>query len=389
MNSHFYDFAIRLLYAHKSKHLAPFILFFMLVFLVCSVLFISTSLKSTTLLLVENQPQILVENYRGGQKSTVDDFYMDALKAIKGIKGIIPRVSGRYYLEPPNTYFTIVGVDFFASNFNTSINALIKQKGEYANEKVAFIGSGTKSVLEKFGYKASLALYNYESKPLHVKIVTLDDKAFSLLSHSVIVCDIALAREVLGLEKFEYSDFFVDVPNEVEVPNIVAQIRAIFPHAKITTKEESVASTSQLYDYKSGLFLVLFLTSMVSFMILLYQKAMFSFADEKREIGILRSIGWKISDIIKLKLIQNLFMALSAFALALIASYLFVFKAGAPLLKNIFLGSKAYLIHPQFTPTFSMMDVVLLMLLSVIPFMASVLLPSWKLSTIDPVEVMK
>ena len=389
MNSYFYQFCLISLYTHKSKHLAPFILFFILVFLVCSVLFISSSLKETNLSIIKNQPQILVENYRGGAKSTIDDFYLEELKNIKGIQQVIPRVQGKYYFEQSKTYFTIIGLDFFAPNFNTDINALAKQKIGQANENTVFIGSGTKSVLEKFSYKEFLTLFSHAGDSLHVKIISLDDKDFSLLSHSVILCNMSLAKELLGMERFEYSDFFIDVPNETEVPNIVAQIRILFPNAKITTKAESIALSFNLYDYKSGLFLALFLTAIVSFMILLYQKTIFSFVHEKKEIGILRALGWRISDIIQFKLIQNLFIALSAFILALLCSYIFVFKASAPLLRNIFLGSDAPLIQTHFIPSFSMMDIVILLLLSVVPFMASVLLPSWKLSTIDPTEVMK
>lgn len=58
-------------------------LFFILVFLICSVLFISTSLKAISLQIIEHEPQILVENYRGGTKSTVDDIILKRLKISK------------------------------------------------------------------------------------------------------------------------------------------------------------------------------------------------------------------------------------------------------------------------------------------------------------------
>lgn len=89
-----------------------------------------------------------------------------------------------------------------------------------------------KSMLEKFAYKESLTLFSYGGESLHVKIIPLDNKDFSLLSHSVILCNISLAKQLLGLERFEYSDFFVDVPNETEVPNIVAQIQNPLPQCQ-------------------------------------------------------------------------------------------------------------------------------------------------------------
>jgi len=282
----------------------------------------------------------------------------------------------------------VIGVDFFAQNFSNQINKLIKEKVKFSNEDVIFVGNGVKNELIKSSYKETMSLFTFGGEVRTAKIIALEDSVYSLLSNNVILCDIALARDILGLEKFEYSDFYVDVPNEVEVPNIVAKIRTIFPNSKITTKKEKIAQITNLYYYKGGLFLILFIVSIVSFMILLYQKTMFSFASEKKEIGILRAIGWKITDIIKLKIVQNLFISLSAFFIAIITAYFFVFVLNAPLLKNIFLGSNA-IAEIKFVRVFSFGDIVTLLFMTVVPFVASVLLPSWKLSTIDPTEVMK
>lgn len=385
----FYNFAFMSLYTHKSKYLAPFLLFFIIVFLICSVLFISSSLKFSALLAIEGEPQILVENYHGGTKSKIDDFYIEEISKIKGVSKIIPRVSGRYYFEQAKVYFTIIGLDFFAPNFHNEIDELTSKKINLSNQDLIFIGSGVKNTLSKFAYQDELTLFSFEGEAKSVKIEVLDDSEYTLMSHNVILCDTELAKMLLGMEKFEYSDLFVDVPNETEVPNITALIRTAFPNTRITSKEDKIAQIHNLYYYKGGLFLALFIVSIVSFMILLYQKTIFSFASEKREIGILRAIGWRISDIIKLKIIQNLFISLSAFCIAMIGAYIFVFVLGAPLLKNIFLGNDSLAIHRDFIPIFSFGDILILLFVTVVPFMASVLLPSWKLSTIDPTEVMK
>lgn len=385
----FYPYAFLLLRKDASRHTVTFLLFFVIVFLLFSVLFISTSLQHDQLAIVQNEPEILVENYKGGKKSDIDDFFMQPLYGLKGVEKIIPRVNGKYYFEQAGVYFTVIGIDFFAPNFNEYINQFTQQKINLASKDLFFVGSGVKKSLEHFYYKNNFTVYTQKGEAKRVKIVPLEDKEFGLLGNNLILCDISLARELLALETFEYSDVYLSVPNEAEIPNLVAHIRTLYPTAKITTKEEKISKIHTLYDTKGGIFLSLFIVVLLSFMILLYQKTLFSFASEKKEIGILRAVGWKITDIITLKIIQNLFIALSGYFSALLCAYLFVFKLGAPLLQNIFVGSDKTLFIPHFTPSFGIGELVIVFLVGVVPFVASVLFPVWKLSVIDPTEVMK
>lgn len=385
----FYLYSFLLLRKDASRHLVTFFLFFVIVFLLFSVLFISTSLQHDQLTIVQNEPEILVENYRGGKKSDMDDFFIQPLYKLKGVEKIIPRVIGNYYFEQAGVYFTVIGIDFFAPNFNEQINQFTEQKINLASKDLFFVGSGVKKSLEHSYYKNDFTVYTQKGDAKTVKIISLNDKDFGLLGNNIILCDINLARELLALETFEYSDVYLSVPNEAEIPNLVAQIRTLYPTVKITTKEEKISQIHNLYDTKGGIFLTLFIVVLLSFMILLYQKTLFSFASEKKEIGILRAVGWKITDIIGLKIVQNLFIALSGYFSALLCAYVFVFKLNAPLLQNIFVGSDKTLFIPHFTPSFGMGELMIVFLLGVVPFVASVLFPVWKLSVIDPTEVMK
>ncbi len=296
---------------------------------------------------------------------------------------------GNYYFEQAGVYFTVIGIDFFASNFNKQINKFTEKKITFASKDLFFVGSGVKKSLEKFYYKNDFTVYTQKGDAKTVTIIPLNDKSFALLGNNIILCDISLARELLALETFEYSDVYLSVPNEAEIPNLAAQIRTLYPTARITTKEEKISQIRHLYDTKGGIFLTLFIVVLLSFMILLYQKTLFSFASEKKEIGILRAVGWKITDIIGLKIVQNLFIALSGYFSALLCAYVFIFKLDAPLLQNIFVGSDKTLFIPHFTPSFGMGELLIVFLLGVVPFVASVLFPVWKLSVIDPTEVMK
>ena len=60
-------------------------------------------------------------------------------------------------------------------------------------------------------------------------------------------------------------------------------------------------------------------------------------SSDKKEIGILKAVGWSIKDIIKLKIIENFIVGFMAFIIGVIIAYIFVFILNAPILKNILL----------------------------------------------------
>ena len=385
----FFRLAFLLLKTHRLEVGFSFVFFFLIVFLVASVLFLASSLRYSELIGVENEYEILIQNQKGGQKAPIEDFKIDEALRIKGITQAIPRIYGEYYFDQANRSFEVVGVDFFAPNFQKYLDTLSDTKIALSNENVVFIGKGLQKELETFEYREDLTLYSYSGDPVKFQIVVIDDSAFEHYFAGMLVCDATMAREILGLEPFVYSDFYLDVPNSSEVPNIITHLKTLFPHAHITTKEERKEAIYNSYYYKGGVFLSLFLFAIVAYMILLYQKTILSIASEKKEIGVLRALGYTISDTIRLKIVQNLTIALGGFASGIVIAYLFVFVFQAPLLRGIFLGDVATIMVGDFVPMVEFSQLVILFLLTVVPYMASVLYPTWKIATIDPNEVIR
>ncbi len=46
---------------------------------------------------------------------------------------------------------------------------------------------------------------------------------------------------------------------------------------------------------------------------------------DKKEIGILKAVGWSIKDIIKLKIMENFIVGFMAYIIGVVFSYIFVF----------------------------------------------------------------
>ena len=110
---------------------------------------------------------------------------------------------------------------------------------------------------------------------------------------------------------------------------------------------------------------------------------------DKKEIGILKAVGWSIKDIIKLKIMENFIIAFMAFIIGCILSYIFVFIFNAPILKNIFIGSSNMQNDFIFNANIDFSTLVTLLLFFIIPFLSAILIPVWKVAIIDSTESMK
>ena len=122
---------------------------------------------------------------------------------------------------------------------------------------------------------------------------------------------------------------------------------------------------------------------------ILYQKYSSINSSDKKEVGILRAVGWSIKDILVLKMFEVSFIALSSFFVGVVFAYIFVFFADAPLLSSIFLGYTNLSLDVSFTPVVDFSILSMIFLFFVTPFMATSLIPVWKIATIDPNEVLK
>ena len=134
--------------------------------------------------------------------------------------------------------------------------------------------------------------------------------------------------------------------------------------------------------------MILYVIALVSFFILLKNQISLVYGEKKKEIAILRSLGFCIKDIIALKFIQNTVVSVSAYLLGVAMAYIYVFMFNAPYLRNIFLGSELEN-SISFTPVIDINLLFLIFLFGVVPFLAFVILPAWKIAISDMSEAVK
>lgn len=390
-NSVFFNFIFLLLVKHKSKHFAIFLISIFIVFLTSSILFIKNSLQKEISQALENQSDFIIQKTIANKIKDIDTSLIDKFYEINGVLKVTQRVYGQYYFMPENVYFTIIGIDFFEETTNQDLKELLNflNISNFLEKDSMIIGNGVKKVLDKYAYFDSydFKLENENSK--NIRIFKDLPKEANLIANDLIIMDINIAKKILDIKPDFATDIILDVPNPLERQNVKEQILLKESNIRILQKDELKKEYENMFNYKGGIFLILFIVVIFTFILVLYQRYSMISSNDKREIGILKAVGWSIKDIIKLKIIENFIVTFMAFIIGVIFAYIFVFILQAPILKNIFIGFSNIKNDFILNQNIKISNLITLFLFFMVPFLSAVLIPVWKIAVIDATKSMK
>lgn len=391
MNSNaFWHFLTLQLFKERSKHISVINISVMILFLLSSVLFISSSIRFSLEDTLKVQPDFVVNRTQGGSPVPTPLDWTDKLIDIYGISNVAPRVYGRYFFEPKGASFLIVGVDFLEDQSHEKLQSVIDTTDlrSFLNGQHMLVGDGVLDYLNAHYYKDSYKFITPSGTYQEVSIFKTLPSQTNLIANDMMVMPIELAKKILGLREGEITDITFNVPNTDEWDRMTAKLTSLYYDIHVVNKKEVQKSYENLYNYKGGMFLVLFLIVLATFALILYDRYSMVYSTQRRHIGLLRALGWSINDVLKLKFMETMIIVITSYIIALILAYVYVFILGAPLLKEIFLGGQNLQNTLTFVPVVDFSLLTSLFLMYGLPFIAAVIIPVWRISVTDPKEAM-
>ena len=383
-SSVFINLIFLLLHKQKTKYVSIFILATLTIFLLSTVIFIKSSLQNEILKTLESHNDFIIQKEFGGRIFDIENQLEDRLKNIYGVKNITKRVYGRYKFLSEDVYFTIIGVDF--SNLNKELKNLGLQN---ISKDEMIVGFEVDNLLKKYKYTNYYDFFLPNKEIKKVKIEKVLEKESNIISSDIIILDINLARDILGINRDFSTNIAFDVPNELERANIKQKLQRLDLDLNIIQKEDILKKYETIFNYKGGVFLILYLVVLFAFIMILYQRYSQVSINERKQIAIFKAIGYSVRDIIKIKMSENFVVAFVSYLIGVLLAYFFVFILNAPILKNIFIDfsniKNDFIIYPYIEfSTF-----VTLFLFFMVLFLSSVLIPVWKISAINPYESLR
>jgi len=371
------DYSISHILRYKYKNLFTVISLTILTFLLSSLFLISNSIKYELNIVLDQLPDIIIQNQKGGIKTLVDESLVYDILDINGVKDVKSRVWGYYDFKKADVKFLLVGVEEFELD-----------KYDVNNTSI-LVGIGVRDILKKYYYNDYFNFINSDGNIKKLYIKSNFDTVTKLESNDIIVLNKDTLKNIFGFEDSEATDIAVYVANKSEIPTIAYKLQDKYQNMKIITKEDIKTGYAEIFDYKSGIFLSLFIISLFTFFVIIYDRMSGVSSEQKHEIGVLKAIGWRVQDVLKAKFYEATIISLSSYLIGIILSYIYIYIFQAPLLKNIFLGSSSLLRNVDFSFVLNIDILFIIFFLSVPIYIAATIIPSWKLSTLDADEVMR
>jgi ABC-type lipoprotein release transport system permease subunit len=365
------DFTLSSLARRKGKNVSIFLVYTLVVFILGSAMFFTQAMKREASLILKDAPEMVVQRLLAGR---YDPIPVDYLKKIRNIRGVISadaRLWGYYYDPVVGANYTLlVPMNDPPSSGNITIgNGISRSRMVYRGDILSFRGSN--GLVRSFSVDGALS------------------SASELVSSDLILISEADFRDLFGLSVAQATDLVVTVRNHKELLTIARKVSELLPDTRPIIRDEMVRTYDSVFDWRGGMVIVLLSMAILSFVIFAWEKASGLSAEERREIGILKAIGWETADVIAVKMYEGSLVSFFSFTIGILFAYGHVFFSSAFLFAPALKGWSV--LYPDFriTPFVDPYQVAVLFFLTVVPYTVATIVPSWRASIVDPDSVMR
>ena len=365
------DFTLASIFRRKGKNMALIVVYTVVIFALASVMFFTYSIKQEAAQTLKNAPEMVVQRLVMGRHDLIPLSYMEEIKKIWGVQAVSARLWG-YYYDPTNS-----------ANYTLMVNKdLPEDPGKIT------IGNGVaRNLLVKENGIIPFKAYDGSYHFLKIKDVLSSNS--ELISSDLILVAEEDFRKIFALSDGYATDLVLKVRNANELDTIATKITEIFPDTRPVLRKEILNTYDAVFDWRGGMIVVILSAAVLAFIILAWDKATGLSAEERKEIGILKALGWETSDVLLMKYWEGAVVSLSSFILGVLAAYLHVFFSSSVLFEPALKGWSV--LYPDFrlTPFINAYQIATLFFLTVIPYTVATIVPSWRAATVDPDSVMR
>lgn len=368
---HIIDFTLSSLLRRKGKNGALLLVYTLIVFILASVIFFVHALKREAALALRETPEIIVQRTLTGRYQPIPVSYAGKIGSIRGVISVRPRLWGYYY----------------DANFLANYTLMVPAENQPEPGAIA-IGSGISRVRNTFAGD-TVGFAGYDGKPWNFVIKRVLEEESQLLSADLILISEKDYRAFSGLPAGYATDLVLKVHNPKEYATIAEKIKKILPDTRPIVRGEILRTYDAVFNWRSGIVITIFSAAALAFAIFAWDKATGLSAEERKEIGILKAIGWETSDVLMMKFWEGVSISLTAFLLGVILGYAHVFFTSSILFAPVLKGWST--LYPRFrlTPFINGGHLAAIFFFTVVPYTVATIIPSWRAATIDPDAVMR
>lgn len=381
-------FALRALARRKARAFALGGGLVFAVALIAAVVFLTESLRAEAERAHAAQPDIVVQKLVGGRPTTISAAEAAKLADIPSVRSVAPRVWGYVFLPSLQGNVTIVGTSPGAPPLSTANGVLAEGRDLAPGAHEMIAGAELAHFLGMLpGDELGLPTPNPDARAL--KLVGTFRSSLDLYTADVVICDADDARALLVVPPGDATDLAVSLSNVAEARVVARTITERLPGARVVERDLLARVHHLSYGRRAGFVLGAAIPAILALLVLAWDRASGLGPDERKEIAVLKAVGWSTSDVLWAKLFESLLVGATATALGLLVGYAWIFWLGAPGLRPALVGWSVLYPRAALTPAVDLAQLLGISLAVMGPFAMLSIVPAWRAASADPLETMR
>lgn len=389
-NLNILDYSLSSLWRRRLKNLSVMLVFAIVIFLLASFQMVTSALTKTAEDSLAYAPDITVQKMSAGRQEAIPLAYLEKINSILGIQRIVPRIWGYHFDEKNLANYTILGINAWEMPSGSELNQTLAEGRFPEPHENGMIVIG-RSALESMnlGNRKVLSFFRPDLVLESYKITGVFSRQSEILTADLIYMNLNDARKLFAIPAEKVTDFCIYSGNPAEINTIGKKIAELLPDTRVLTRPQILKTYQMVFSWRSGFASVCLLTALATFAILAWDKASGLAPEERREIAILKILGWETTDVLAVRFWESFVVSLLAFTIGCTFAYIHVVFFEASLFRPVLMGWSVIRPHLQLLPSLAFSDFLLIFCFSVLPYMATTVIPAWRCAIVPADSAMR
>jgi len=377
------DFTLASLWRRRLKNLSVLAVFAGVIFLVASFQMVTQALTETASQVLRSAPEITLQRMSAGRQVDVPEEYARKLSKVFGIRDVVPRIWGYYFDEVNGANYTVLGIEPDRMPLGEKLHISLAEGSMFNSETRGnvVLGRSVHSLLQEKG-SSLLSMFRPDLSQASFRVSGIFNSDTDILTNDLIVMNIEDARDLFQIAPGRATDLCIYVVNQAEVDNIAKKISKVLPDTRVLTRSQISKTYQVVFGWRSGFASVCLLTALTAFVIFAWDKASGLSPEERREISILKILGWETADILAVRFWEGFLVSGLAFILGCTLAYVHVVFFEASMFRPVLVGWSVIYPSFQLAPKILVENFLLIFCLSVLPYLAATVIPAWRSASV-------
>jgi len=381
-------YALDSIFRFRTRTIATVLSLIIALTILGAVAFISDGLSREAELSTLFAPDVTVQMMQAGRQVPFPMTQVQNITDIAAVTKVIPRVWGYVYVK--NKIYTVMSIDPGNTVIPVGIDFTIRL-GRFLqpNDSDSVVVGDYFASAFRVNINDSLTLYNESQQPFNYTVVGIFSMNVNLYTSDLVLMPIQNARDLFSISSDYATDLCVYTETSAQARTAATSIVERVPSARVLTRAALKDALVTAYGARSGFISTVWYILLLSVIMVALNQASAVSAESKREVGILKSLGFSTLDVLEVRLAESVILGLISASISVFSAVIYDVILGAPVIRDFMLGWAS--VYPTFPLPIIMQasSVGILYAVALFPLLVGSLVPAWKSAITEPDTAMR